>query len=70
MGLPAEELAARRSREHVKAGPMEDAKRRRDAAAAAFDDMDTGEGGPGPAGPAHFSAAEVEEPDNRIVLWM
>ena len=49
---------------------MEDAKRRRDAAAAAFDDMDTGEGGPGPAGPAHFSAAEVEEPDNRIVLWM
>ena len=44
--------------------PMVDAKRRREAAAAAFDDMDIDEDGPAPAGPAPFSAPEVEEPDN------
>ena len=41
-----------------------DAKRRREAAAAAFDGTDTDEDGPAPAGPAPFSAPEVEEPDN------
>ena len=43
---------------------MEDAKRRRDAAAAAFDDMNSDEGSPAPARPAHFPprGKEVEEP--------
>ena len=41
--------------------PVVDAKRRREAAAAAFDDMDIDEDGPAPAGPAPFSAPEVEE---------
>ena len=41
--------------------PVVDAKRRREAVAAAFDDMDIDEDGPAPAGPAPFSAPEVEE---------
>ena len=40
-----------------------DAKRRREAAVA-FDGTDSDEDGPAPAGPAPFSAPEVEEPDN------
>ena len=43
--------------------PAIDAKRRREAAAA-FDGTDSDEDGPAPAGPAPFSAPEVEEPDN------
>ena len=41
--------------------PAVDAKRRREAA---FDGTDSDEDGPAPAGPAPFSASEVEEPDN------
>ena len=46
--------------------PAVDAKRRREAAvaAAAFDGTDSDEDGPAPAGPAPFSAPEVEKPDN------
>ena len=44
--------------------PAVDAKRRREAAAAALDETDSDEDGPAPAGPAPFSAPEVETPDN------
>ena len=40
--------------------PVVDAKRRREAAAAAFDDMEIDGAGPAPAGPAPFSAPVVE----------
>lgn len=43
--------------------PAMDAKRRREAVAAAFDDMDIDEGGAGP-----FSAPEAEDPDNPMVV--
>ena len=46
--------------------PAVDAKRRREAAAAAFDGTDSDEDGPAPAGPAPFSTPEVEEPDNSM----
>ena len=44
--------------------PASDTKRRREAATAAFDELDTDEDGPAPAGLAPFSSSEVEEPDN------
>ena len=58
---PIVDTTSKRKRAHK---PVVDAKRRRQAAAAAFDDMDIDEDGPAPAGPAPFSAPEVEEPDN------
>ena len=62
MGTTAQ---GKRKRAHK---PGVDAKRKREAAAVAFDDMDIDEDGPAPAGPAPAGPAPffapVEEPDN------
>ena len=59
--VPGTAPRGKRKRAHR---PAADAKRRREAAAAAFDGTDSDEDGPAPAGPAPFAAPEVEEPDN------
>ena len=62
MAKPASSTATRGKRKWLHK-PAMDAKRRREAVAAAFDDMDIDEGGAGP-----FSAPEAEDPDNPMVV--
>ena len=64
MPEPVAGSATRGKRKRTTHRTASDAKRRREAAAAGFDGTDTDEDGPAPAGPARFSAPEVEEPDN------